>query len=82
MISSCSAQGPISGLFAKSVGKMSIGSIFHVVLNAVLSLEDQYIRQPTGDIVPLDIQGKKRFYPFFKDCIGAIDICWFVMDFS
>ncbi|XP_071694010.1 uncharacterized protein [Rutidosis leptorrhynchoides] len=46
---------------------------FHKVLNALLSIEDQYIRQPTGDIVPTEIEQKKRFYPFFKNCIGAID---------
>ncbi|GJX72400.1 putative nuclease HARBI1, partial [Tanacetum coccineum] len=34
---------------------------FHRVLNALLLLEDQYLRQPTGDIVPKEIQEKKRF---------------------
>ncbi|XP_052627192.1 uncharacterized protein LOC122197547 [Lactuca sativa] len=29
--------------------------------------------QPTGDVVPREIQESRRFYPFFKDCIGAID---------
>ncbi|KAJ9552217.1 hypothetical protein OSB04_016262 [Centaurea solstitialis] len=46
---------------------------FHRVLSAIISLEDQYLRQPTGDIVPKEIQEQRRFYPFFKDCIGAID---------
>ncbi|KAK1427138.1 hypothetical protein QVD17_15821 [Tagetes erecta] len=46
---------------------------FHRVLRAIISLESHYIQQPKGDIVPKEIQEKKRFYPFFKDCIGAVD---------
>ena len=46
---------------------------FHRVLSAIISLEDQYLRQPTSDMVPKEIQEQRRFYPFFKDCIGAID---------
>ncbi|XP_076952223.1 uncharacterized protein LOC143625891 [Bidens hawaiensis] len=46
---------------------------FHRVLNAIISLEDQYLIQPTSDTVQKQIQEKRRFYPFFKDCIGAID---------
>ncbi|KAJ0520767.1 putative harbinger transposase-derived nuclease domain-containing protein [Helianthus annuus] len=45
----------------------------HRVLRAIISLEGRYIQQPKGDIVAKEIQEKKRFYPFFKDCIGAID---------
>ncbi|KAK9058168.1 hypothetical protein SSX86_023008 [Deinandra increscens subsp. villosa] len=45
----------------------------HRVLRAIISLEGRYIQQPKGDIVPKEIQEKNRFYPFFKDCIGAID---------
>ncbi|KAJ9562935.1 hypothetical protein OSB04_008095 [Centaurea solstitialis] len=46
---------------------------FHRVLDAIISLEEQYIIQPTGDTVQKEILEKRRFYPFFKDCIGAID---------
>lgn len=46
---------------------------FHRVLNAIISLEDQYIIQPSGDTVQREIQTNRRFYPFFKDCIGALD---------
>ncbi|XP_022031205.2 uncharacterized protein LOC110932156 [Helianthus annuus] len=46
---------------------------FHRVLRAILSLESHYLQQPKGDVVPKEIQEKKRFYPFFKDCVGAID---------
>lgn len=39
---------------------------FHRVLNAIISLESQYIHQPTGDIVQREIQEKRRFYPFSR----------------
>ena len=45
----------------------------HRVLRAIIRLEDRYLQQLFGQIVPKDIQEKKRFYPFFKDCVGAID---------
>ncbi|XP_076900239.1 uncharacterized protein LOC143554352 [Bidens hawaiensis] len=45
---------------------------FHRVLRAIISLESHYIQQLKGDIVPKEIQEKKRSYPFFKNCIGAI----------
>ncbi|GJY26317.1 putative nuclease HARBI1 [Tanacetum coccineum] len=49
------------------------GRHFHRVLGAIISLEDQYIRQPTGDIVQKEIREKQNFYPYFKDCLGAND---------
>ncbi|XP_021992189.1 uncharacterized protein LOC110889006 [Helianthus annuus] len=51
----------------------TISRCVHRVLRAIISLEGRYIQQPKGDIVPKEIQEKKRVYPFFKDCIGAID---------
>lgn len=53
--------------------KSTTSRCFHRVLRAIISLVDSNIQQPTGQIVPKEIQEKKRFYPFFKDCIGAID---------
>ena len=61
----------VSWLYRRSISATS--RHFHRVLNAIISLEEQYIKQPTGDIVQKEIQDKPRFYPFFKDCIGAID---------
>ncbi|KAM0011733.1 hypothetical protein Hdeb2414_s0060g00761911 [Helianthus debilis subsp. tardiflorus] len=58
---------------------------FHRVLRTILSLESHYIQQPKGDIVPKEIQEKKRFYPFFKDCIGTINVlaaCTFDLKFT
>nr|KAJ0213764.1 hypothetical protein LSAT_V11C400162190 [Lactuca sativa] len=46
---------------------------FHRVLRSIIAIEGLYIHQPTCDVVPREIQESTRFYPFFKDCIGAID---------
>lgn len=47
---------------------------FHQVLDAVLGLKNQYIKLPTENApLPLEIASNPKFYPFFKDCIGAID---------
>ncbi|XP_019415865.1 PREDICTED: putative nuclease HARBI1 [Lupinus angustifolius] len=46
---------------------------FHNVLHAIISLEGEFLVQPSGRDVPPQILNKSRFYPFFKDCIGAID---------
>ncbi|XLR22465.1 hypothetical protein S83_050365, partial [Arachis hypogaea] len=51
----------------------TISRHFHNVLHAILSLEGDFFRQPSGEEVPYEILNNSRFYPFFKDCIGAID---------
>ncbi|XP_072055034.1 uncharacterized protein [Arachis hypogaea] len=51
----------------------TISRHFHNVLHAILSLEGEFFKQPSGEYVPYEIRNSSRFYPFFKDCIGAID---------
>ncbi|QHN81328.1 Putative nuclease [Arachis hypogaea] len=46
---------------------------FHAVLRAIILLEDEFLRQPSASIVSPAILHNHRFYPYFKDCIGAID---------
>ncbi|KAM3204368.1 hypothetical protein P3L10_027777 [Capsicum annuum] len=46
---------------------------FHVVLRAVLGLYEKFIKQPDGSHVRFEIASNQRFYPYFKNCIGAID---------
>ncbi|KAK2648597.1 hypothetical protein Ddye_016086 [Dipteronia dyeriana] len=43
------------------------------VLRAIITLEHQFLRQPNGVEVPHEIISSHRFYPYFKDCVGAID---------
>ncbi|XLR11259.1 hypothetical protein S83_039197, partial [Arachis hypogaea] len=33
----------------------------------------EFFKQLSGENVPYEIHNNSRFYPFFKDCIGAID---------
>ncbi|KAL2319923.1 hypothetical protein Fmac_028892 [Flemingia macrophylla] len=46
---------------------------FHNVLNAIIMLEGEFLVQPSGIDVQPYIQNNSRFYPYFKDCLGAID---------
>ncbi|KAL4337662.1 hypothetical protein AHAS_Ahas12G0132600 [Arachis hypogaea] len=51
----------------------TISRNFHAVLRAVISLEEEFLQQPSGTTIPSEILRSNRFYPYFKDCIGAID---------
>lgn len=33
----------------------------------------RYIKLPNTALVPMEIQQEPKFFPFFKDCLGAID---------
>ncbi|XP_040948120.1 uncharacterized protein [Gossypium hirsutum] len=45
---------------------------FRVVLRAILKLYRLVIRLP-NESNPSEIRNNPRFYPYFKDCIGALD---------
>ncbi|XP_028757226.1 uncharacterized protein LOC114716391 [Neltuma alba] len=51
----------------------TISRHFHNVLQAIVSLEAEFLVQPSGSEVSPEILNNERFYPYFKDCIGAID---------
>ncbi|XP_039686926.1 protein ALP1-like [Medicago truncatula] len=51
----------------------TISRHFHRVLDALIELEEIFLKQPDGTQVPPEICNNNRFYPYFKDCIGAID---------
>ncbi|KAH7841700.1 hypothetical protein Vadar_033186 [Vaccinium darrowii] len=46
---------------------------FHKFLRAVISMEEHFLKQPEGSQVPLEISASNRFYPYFKDYVGALD---------
>ncbi|XP_021737717.1 protein ALP1-like [Chenopodium quinoa] len=47
---------------------------FHRFLNAIIKMEDQFPKQPNGsEEVSPEVLGDSRFFPYFKDCIGALD---------
>jgi hypothetical protein len=59
-------------LFNRAPGTVS--GVFHQVLRALLKLHIDQVKLPADDR-PLDerIAGDDKYYPFFQDCIGAID---------
>uniref|UniRef100_A0A2N9IG57 DUF8040 domain-containing protein n=1 Tax=Fagus sylvatica TaxID=28930 RepID=A0A2N9IG57_FAGSY len=59
-----------AGRFHRSVE--TIHRYFRVVLKGVFCLYKHVVRLPDNETHP-DIRNNRRFYPYFKDCIGAID---------
>uniref|UniRef100_A0A2N9IX83 Uncharacterized protein n=1 Tax=Fagus sylvatica TaxID=28930 RepID=A0A2N9IX83_FAGSY len=59
-----------AGRFHRSVE--TIHRYFRVVLKGVFCLYKHVVRLPGNETHP-DIRNNRRFYPYFKDCIGAID---------
>ncbi|XLS57283.1 hypothetical protein HN51_007038 [Arachis hypogaea] len=52
----------------------TISRHFHQILRAIIILEDQFLVQVNGSTVPPEIfNSGGRFYPYFKNCIGALD---------
>ncbi|KAJ4819385.1 nuclease [Rhynchospora pubera] len=54
-------------------GRATISRDFHKVINAIIELEQEYLKQPDGSMVPREIFLNDKFFPYFKDCVGAID---------
>ncbi|KAF7822226.1 putative nuclease HARBI1 [Senna tora] len=50
----------------------TISRHFNNVLNAIMSISLDFF-QPPGSDVPSEISEDPRFYPYFKDCVGAVD---------
>ncbi|XP_020246600.1 putative nuclease HARBI1 [Asparagus officinalis] len=61
----------VSKIFGRS-GE-SVSRHFHNVLRAMIELEEMFFVQPDGSQVPSEILTNSKFYPYFKDCVGAID---------
>ena len=48
---------------------------FHSVLNALTSegVYGAFVKLPDPMVTPRELRQDPKFYPYFKDCIGAID---------
>jgi hypothetical protein len=57
------------------VSLMLIYRIFHRLLRKLASVTfyNRYIKLPPYDQVPPEIQSNPKLYPFFRDCLGALD---------
>ncbi|KAM6568100.1 hypothetical protein CsatB_016085 [Cannabis sativa] len=51
----------------------TISRHFNNVLNAVMAISLDFFLPPGSEFVPTAISEDPRFYPYFKDCVGAID---------
>ncbi|XP_077245981.1 uncharacterized protein LOC143885806 [Tasmannia lanceolata] len=50
----------------------TVSRYFSKVLDAIMSLSDLLIKPPSPD-TPAQIRANGRLYPYFKNCIGAVD---------
>ncbi|CAL5374168.1 unnamed protein product [Camellia sinensis] len=50
----------------------TISRHFNNVLNAIVAISLDFFHDPGSDIPP-EIREDPRFYPYFKDCVGAVD---------
>ncbi|RWR86423.1 putative nuclease HARBI1 [Cinnamomum micranthum f. kanehirae] len=50
----------------------TISRYFNQTLDAVLKLSKYYLK-PSNEDIPPEIANNPIFYPYFKDCVGAID---------
>ncbi|XP_052180401.1 uncharacterized protein LOC127793743 [Diospyros lotus] len=50
----------------------TISRHFNNVLNAIISISLDFFQGPGLDVPP-EVQEDPRFYPYFKDCVGAVD---------
>jgi hypothetical protein len=52
----------------------TISRAFHQILRALVKLHKEVVRQPqSSDPTPSEIRTNPKLYPYFKDCIGAVD---------
>lgn len=58
-------------LFQRS--KSTIDASLHEVLNCFERLESSFFIAPSVDKIPQEIYSNSKYYPYFKDCIGALD---------
>lgn len=54
----------------------TISRHFHNVLRAIISLQAEFLVQPTGRDVPPEILNNSRFYPFFKVASSSLSLCY------
>jgi hypothetical protein len=51
----------------------TISTIFHLVLKALMCLAPDFVYLPHSNSWPPEVRENSKFFPYFKDCIGALD---------
>ncbi|XP_047155211.1 uncharacterized protein LOC124826428 [Vigna umbellata] len=60
----------------------TVSKHFHNVLDGILTLESEFLIQPSGNEVHPYVFNNNRFYAYFKDYLGAIDGTHFDVKFT
>lgn len=66
-----SSYRAVATLFKRLLG--TISDSFYVSLAAILSMYLEVVKEPDYTAIPHRIAKNSKFFPFFKDCIGALD---------
>lgn len=61
----------VATLFKRPLG--TISDSFHISLAAILSMYPEVVKEPDYTATPHRIAKNSKFFPFFKDCVGALD---------
>lgn len=61
----------IKAQFRRLLG--TISDSFYTVLTAMLSIYLAVVKEPDYSVVPTRIAENSKFFPFFKDCVSALD---------
>ncbi|KAL5578364.1 hypothetical protein UlMin_020063 [Ulmus minor] len=51
----------------------TISVVFTRICKAIASLSQTFIKPPNFDAIPNEIRWNPKYYPYFQNCVGAID---------
>ncbi|KAL5565312.1 hypothetical protein UlMin_028476 [Ulmus minor] len=51
----------------------TISVVFTRICKAIASLSQNFIKPPNFDEIPDEIRWNPKYYPYFQNCVGAID---------
>ncbi|KAL5581833.1 hypothetical protein UlMin_014275 [Ulmus minor] len=53
--------------------QVTISVVFTRICKAIASLSQTFIKPPNFDAIPDEIRWNPKYYPYFQNCVGAID---------
>ena len=53
--------------------KSTVSKCFYLILSALQTLYNEVVKAPQPEVVQSEIEDDPRMFPFFRDCLGAID---------
>lgn len=61
----------VKSQFRRPLG--TISDSFYYVMAALLSLYKEVVQEPDYEAIPTRISSNSKFFPYFQDCVGALD---------